>query len=88
MNLTLIEQFVYVTLFSKFGYRTFYSRELTSAIKFLLKNYKFTKDEIMQSLTKFILDGALYRGKQAGKYSYRVVQNPRAEYKDLRSSIL
>ena len=86
-EMTLTEQFAYVTLFSKFGYRAFTSRELNSAISFLLKNYKFSQDEILQSLTKFILERAMYRGKQGGKYVYRVTQNPEAEYKKLRSAV-
>ena len=86
--MTLAEQFVYVTLFSKFGYRAFTSRELNSAISFLLKNYKFSKDEILQSLTKFILESAIYRGKQGGKYVYRVTQNQSDEYKKIRVALL
>jgi len=85
--MTLAEQFVYLTLFSKFGYRAFTSRELNSAISFLLKNYKFSKDEILRSLTKFILERAMYRGKQGGKYVYRITQNHEAEYKKLRSGV-
>ena len=85
--MTLTEQFVYVTLYSKFGYRAFTSRELKSAMCFILKNYKFTKDEVLQSLTTFILEGAIYRSKQGGKYLYRVTQNQIAEYKQLRSAI-
>lgn len=85
--MTLTEQFVYVTLFSKFGYRAFTSRELSLAISFLLKNYKFSHDEILQSLTKFILERAMYRGKQGGKYVYRVTQNHEDEYKKLRSAV-
>lgn len=85
--MTLAEQFVYVALFSKFGYQTFTSRELNSAISFLLKNYKFSKDEILQTLTKFILERAMYRGKQGGKYVYRVTQNHEAEYKKLREAV-
>lgn len=85
--MTLAEQFVYVTLFSKFGYQVFTSRELNSTISFLLKNYKFSKDEILQSLTKFILERAMYRGKQGGKHVYRITQNHEAEYKKLRSAV-
>lgn len=85
--MTLAEQFVYVTLFSKFGYLAFTSRELNSTIRFLLKNYKFSRDEILQSLTKFILERAMYRGKQGGIYVYRITQNHAVEYKKLRSAV-
>ena len=85
--MTLSEQFVYVTLFSKFGYRAFTSRELNSTIRFLLITYKFSRDEILQSLTKFILERAMYRGKQGGKYVYRITQNHEVEYKKLRSAV-
>lgn len=82
--MSLVEQFVYVTLYMKFGYCAFNTRQLNSAVSHLLRNYKFTKGEIVTALTKFILDGALYRARKNNTYSYRLSKSMQAEYVKIR----
>lgn len=85
--MSLVEQFVYVTLYIKFGYCAFNSRQLNSAVSHLLRNYKFTKDEIITTLTKFIIVGALYRARKNNTYIYRISKSSQAEYVKIREEI-
>lgn len=82
--MSLVEQIVYVTLYTKFGYCVFNARQLNNAVSHLLRNYKFAKDEIVTALTKFILDGALYRARKNNTYSYRLSKSMQAEYAKIR----
>lgn len=86
-KVSLVEQFVYVTLYEKFGYCVFNSRQLNSAVSHLLRNYKFTKDEIVTALTKFIFDDALYRTRTNNSYIYRLSKSSQAEYVKIREEI-
>ena len=85
--MSLVEQFVYVTLYIKFGYCVFNTRQLNSAVSHLLRNYKITRGEIVTALTKFIFDDALYRTRTNKSYIYRVSKSSQAEYAKIRDEL-
>ena len=84
--MTLLEQFVYITLYIKFKCNDFSSRELNNVMAFLLRNYQFKKDEIKAALTKFILEGALIVNRN-GRVQYRLTNCKRREYYELREAV-
>lgn len=81
--MTVLEQFLYLTLYIKFKCNDFSSHELNNVRAFLMRNYKFNNDEIKAALTKFILEGALIVNRN-GRVQYRLTNCKRREYYELR----